>query len=72
MVRGVGTDAEEFHAMLAAREGTKYHIFACTQWDSSVGIATGYGLDGRGSNTGKDKIFSLLHRVQISSSSLQS
>jgi hypothetical protein len=26
--------------------------------DSSVGIATGYGLDGRGSITGKGKIFS--------------
>jgi hypothetical protein len=34
---------------------------------SPVGIVTGYGLDGRGSIPGRDKIFSLLHIVQISS-----
>jgi hypothetical protein len=34
--------------------------------DSSVGIATGYGLDGRGSIPGSDKTFSL-HSVQTSS-----
>jgi hypothetical protein len=32
---------------------------------SSVGIAKGYGLDGRGSIPGKDKSFSLLCNVQI-------
>jgi hypothetical protein len=26
-------------------------------WDSSVGIGTGYGLDGRGSTPGRDNIF---------------
>jgi hypothetical protein len=32
--------------------------------DSSVGIAAGYWLDGRGSIPGKGKIFSLFHSVQ--------
>jgi hypothetical protein len=29
-------------------------------WDSSVGIATGYRLEGQGSNPSRDMIFSLL------------
>jgi hypothetical protein len=29
----------------------------CVQYNSSVGIATGYGLDGRGSIPGRDKMF---------------
>jgi hypothetical protein len=34
------------------------HLFFKTRsQDSSVGIATGYGLDGRGSNPGRGKIF---------------
>jgi hypothetical protein len=32
--------------------------------DSSVGIATGYGLDGRDFIIGRDKTFSLLHSAQ--------
>jgi hypothetical protein len=32
--------------------------------DSSVCIATGYGLDGRGSFSGRDKRFSLLHNAR--------
>jgi hypothetical protein len=32
--------------------------------DSSVGIATSYELDGRGSIPGKGKDFSLFHKVQ--------
>jgi hypothetical protein len=35
--------------------------------DSSVGIATGYGLNGRSSITSRDNIFSLLHSVQTGS-----
>jgi hypothetical protein len=35
--------------------------------DSWVGIATGYGLDGRGSITGRAGDFSLLHSVQTGS-----
>jgi hypothetical protein len=35
--------------------------------DSSVGIATGYGLDGRGSIPGRDYRFSLLDSVQTDS-----
>jgi hypothetical protein len=35
-------------------------------WESSVYIATGYGLDGCGSIPDRDMIFSLLHNVQIS------
>jgi hypothetical protein len=35
--------------------------------DSSVSIATGYGLDNEGSIPGRVKIFSLLHSVQTSS-----
>jgi hypothetical protein len=35
--------------------------------DSSVGIATGYGPDGRGSISGRGKRFSLLHCVQTGS-----
>jgi hypothetical protein len=31
--------------------------------DSSVGIATGYGLDGRGSISGTDRDFPLVHGV---------
>jgi hypothetical protein len=27
------------------------------EWDSPVGIATSYGLEGRGSNPGRGKIF---------------
>jgi hypothetical protein len=47
MVPGVGTDAEKiFCAMLAGRECAEHHRHACTQRDSSVGIATEYGLDG--------------------------
>jgi hypothetical protein len=33
--------------------------------DSSVGIATGYGLGGQGSIPGKDTGFSLLHTTKI-------
>jgi hypothetical protein len=33
--------------------------------DSSVGIVTGYGLDGQGSIPGRGKKFSLLNNVQI-------
>jgi hypothetical protein len=32
--------------------------------DSSVDIATGYNLDGRGSIPGRDNIFSLVHSAQ--------
>jgi hypothetical protein len=32
--------------------------------DSSVGITTGYRLDGRGSIPGRGKRFSVFHRVQ--------
>jgi hypothetical protein len=35
--------------------------------DSSVGIATGHGLDGWGSISGRDGGFSLLHSVQTGS-----
>jgi hypothetical protein len=35
--------------------------------DSSVDLATGYGLDGRGSIPGRGKIFFLLHSVQTGS-----
>jgi hypothetical protein len=35
--------------------------------NSSVGIAKGYGLDGRSSTSGKDKDFSLLYSVQAGS-----
>jgi hypothetical protein len=35
--------------------------------DRSDGIATDYGLDGRGSILGMSKHFSLLHRVQAGS-----
>jgi hypothetical protein len=35
--------------------------------DNSIGIATGYELDGRGSISGRDKIFSVLHSVQTGS-----
>jgi hypothetical protein len=35
--------------------------------DSSVGIATGYGLDGRSSISGRGKKFSLSHSVQTDS-----
>jgi hypothetical protein len=34
---------------------------------SSVGIATGYGLDDRGLNAGRGKSFSLLHSIQAGS-----
>jgi hypothetical protein len=34
-----------------------HYVLPC--WDSSVGIATGYELDDRGSNPGRGKIFVL-------------
>jgi hypothetical protein len=36
-------------------------------YDNSGGIATGYGMDGRGSIPGKSKRFSSLHSVQTGS-----
>jgi hypothetical protein len=44
-------------------------IYFAGSRNSSVGIATGYGLNGRGSITGRD--FSLLHNVQIGSGATQ-
>jgi hypothetical protein len=38
-----------------------------SQSASSVGIATGYWLDDRNSNSGRGNIFSLLHNVQTGS-----
>jgi hypothetical protein len=35
--------------------------------DSSVGILMGYGLDGRGSNPGRMRYFSLLHNFHTGS-----
>jgi len=34
-----------------------FNLMYCVGRDSSVGIATGYGLDGPGSNPGKGEIF---------------
>jgi hypothetical protein len=39
----------------------------CKSRDSSVGIATFYGLEYQGSTPGKEKYFTLLHRAQIGS-----
>jgi hypothetical protein len=39
--------------------------------DSSVGVVTGYELDGQGSIPGRGKDFSLLHNVKIGSGSYQ-
>jgi hypothetical protein len=33
------------------------HIYTRGSWDNSVGIAAGYGLDGRGSMPGRGKRF---------------
>jgi hypothetical protein len=41
-----------------------YYIVEYMNQDSSVGMARGYGLDCRGSSTGSEKYFSLLHSVQ--------
>jgi hypothetical protein len=50
-----------------------FHPHCCTEirWcrNSSVGIATGYGLHCRDSIPGRDKTFSLLHSVQTDSGS---
>jgi hypothetical protein len=35
--------------------------------ESSLGIAMGYGLEGRGSIPGRGEVISLLHRVQTDS-----
>jgi hypothetical protein len=42
-------------------------LIASESMDSSVGIATGHELDGRGSISSKGKIYSVLHSVQIGS-----
>jgi hypothetical protein len=36
-------------------------------WDSSVGIATGYGMDGQSSISGKGKRFVSIHSIQTGS-----
>jgi hypothetical protein len=54
------------------RKGGLFSHFVSTyvgikSWDSSVGMATGYGLDVRGSNPGGAGNFSLHHRIQTGS-----
>jgi hypothetical protein len=46
-----------------------WHEKYCKSLYSSVGIAMGYGLDGRGSISGRGKNLSLLHSVETSSGS---
>jgi hypothetical protein len=41
--------------------------FLCYYYDSSIGIATGYGQNGQDSISGRGKVFSLLYSVQTDS-----
>jgi hypothetical protein len=43
------------------------YIYCGERRDSSVGIAAGYGIRGRGSNPSKEKVFNFLYSIQTSS-----
>jgi hypothetical protein len=44
-----------------------YHYYCYYYYYHQFGIATGYGLDGRGSIPGEARDFSLLHSIQTGS-----